>query len=83
MIENMKSTTNITINQHQKASIDGLKESELKQGKMNSLINDYSFNENLKIEIANKISNNAGNQEREFPPLEAKNSADMAKYGRI
>ena len=36
-----------------------------------------------KIEIANKISNNAGNQEREFPPLEAKNSADMAKYGRI
>jgi hypothetical protein len=62
-------------NQHQTASIDGLKESELNQGKLNSLINDFSFEENRKIEKAINIS---GNQERECSSLKVKNSADMA-----
>ena len=65
-------------NQHQTASIDGLKESELNQGKLNSLINDFSLEENRKIEKAINISGNVGNQERECSPLKAKNSADMA-----
>jgi hypothetical protein len=65
-------------NQHHTASIDGLKESELNQGKLNSLINDFSLEENRKIEKAINISGNDGNQETECSPLKVKHSADMA-----